>query len=200
MTKQTAGVCLGLLGPLLWLPRRGDIPLELGQWLGVARRLLASEIQKGGPKLSLSEGRKQQCMDFQADAMAQSFRANLDKKVNFATKVLNPGSNTGCVPSIPKKWTERPRFSGSLVERKRDGRRFGCWFAFPCECAGPPYINIVRGKLLLKNDHRAGIFKQCVSVRTHNAGKAVLLQGGRGINRERVFRPLSSRNCLASKM
>ena len=48
MRKQAAGVCLGLLGPLLWLPRRGDIPLELGQWLGVARRLLASEIQKGG--------------------------------------------------------------------------------------------------------------------------------------------------------
>ena len=30
--------------------------------------------------------------------------------------------------------------------------------------------------------------------------KAVLLQGGRGINRECVFQPLSSRNCLALKM
>ena len=122
MRKQAAGVCLGLLGPLLWLPRRGDIPLELGQRLGVARRLLASEIQKGGPKLSLSEGRKQQCMDFQAVAMVQNFRANLEKKVNFATKVLYPTFNTGCVPAVPKKLTERPRLSGSLVERKRDGK------------------------------------------------------------------------------
>ena len=122
MRKQAAGVCLSVLGPLLWLPRRGDIPLELGQWLGVARRLLASEIQKGGPKLSLSEGRKQQCMDFQAVAMVQNFRANLEKKVNFATKVLYPTFNTGCVPAVPKKLTERPRLSGSLVERKRDGK------------------------------------------------------------------------------
>ena len=122
MRKQAAGVCLGLLGPLLWLPRRGDIPLELGQWLGVARCLLASEIPKGGLKLSLSEGRKQQWIDFQAVAMAQHFRANLEKKVNFATKVLYPGSNTGCVRSTPKKLTERPRLSGSLIERKGDGK------------------------------------------------------------------------------
>ena len=61
-------------------------------------------------------------MDFQAVAMAQSFRANLDKKVNFATKVLYPTFNTGCVPAVPKKLTERPRLSGSLVERKRDGK------------------------------------------------------------------------------
>ena len=77
--------------------------------------------------------------------MVQNFRANLEKKVNFTTKVLYPGSNTGCVPAVPEKLTERPRLSGSLVERKHDGRTFGCWFAFPCECAGPPYVNIVRG-------------------------------------------------------
>ena len=83
MRKQAAGVCLGLLGPLLWLPRRGDTPLELGQWLGVARRLLASEIQKGGPKLSLSEGRKHQQDAFQAVAGLPRVRAPRKKNANF---------------------------------------------------------------------------------------------------------------------
>ena len=73
MRKQAAGVCLGLLGPLLWLPRRSDIPLELGQWLGVARHLLASEIQKGGPKLSLSEGGKQQLDGFSSSCYGAEF-------------------------------------------------------------------------------------------------------------------------------
>ena len=61
-------------------------------------------------------------MDFQAVATAQSFRANLEKKVKFATKVLYPNFNTGCVPAVPKRLTERPRLSGSLVERKCDGK------------------------------------------------------------------------------
>ena len=54
--------------------------------------------------------------------MVQNFRANLEKKVNFTTKVLYPGSNTGCVSTVSKKFIERPRRYGSLVERTRDGK------------------------------------------------------------------------------
>ena len=61
-------------------------------------------------------------MDFQAVATAQSFRANLEKKVKFATKVLYPNFNTGCVSTVSKKFIERPRRYGSLVERTRDGK------------------------------------------------------------------------------
>ena len=110
------------MGAILWSPCRDVIPVQMGPRQGVLSCLLTSEIPKGGAKLALSEGRKQQCMDFQAVAMVQNFRANLEKKVNFATKVLYPTFNTGCVPAVPKKLTERPRLSGSLVERKRDGK------------------------------------------------------------------------------
>lgn len=84
-------------------------------------------------------------MDFQAVAMVQKFRANLEKKVNFTTKVLYPGSNTSCVPAVPKKLTERPRLSGSLVEKMMMEGHLDVGLPFPVECAGPPYVNIVRG-------------------------------------------------------
>ena len=60
-------------------------------------------------------------IDFQTDATAHSFRPNLEKKANFATKVLYLGSNTGCVSTVSKTFIERPRLPGSLIERKRDG-------------------------------------------------------------------------------
>ena len=59
MKKQAVRVCLGVLGAIQCLPRIGDIPLELGQWLGITCHHLASEIPKGSPKLKLSEVRKQ---------------------------------------------------------------------------------------------------------------------------------------------
>ena len=58
MKKQAAGVCLEVLIAILWLPRRGDIQLEMSQQLAIASCLLASEIPKNGTKLSLSEVRK----------------------------------------------------------------------------------------------------------------------------------------------
>ena len=61
-------------------------------------------------------------MDFQAVARPHSFRAQLEENENFATKVLYPGSNTGCVSTVSKKFIERPRRYGSLVERTRDGK------------------------------------------------------------------------------
>ena len=57
-----------------------------------------------------------------------------------------------------------------------------------------------QGKLRLKNDLQASIFQQCVSLSTQYAGKAVFLRGRKGIIRVCVFRPLSSRDCLADKV
>ena len=50
MRKQAVGVCLKVQTAVLWLPRRGDIQLEMRQLLAVESCLLASEILKGGPK------------------------------------------------------------------------------------------------------------------------------------------------------
>ena len=60
MRKQAAGVCLRLLGAILWSPSRGDIPLQMGLQRGVVSCQLATEIKEGGAKLVLSEVRKQQ--------------------------------------------------------------------------------------------------------------------------------------------
>ena len=64
MRKQDMEEGLKAMSAVQLLPRWADIPLELGQWLGVASRLLASEIRKGWPKLSLSEVRKEQLDKF----------------------------------------------------------------------------------------------------------------------------------------
>ena len=64
MEKQAAGVCLEVLIAILWLPRRGDIQLEMSHWPGVVSRLLDSEVPKSGPKFLLSKGRKQLLDDF----------------------------------------------------------------------------------------------------------------------------------------
>ena len=49
---------------ILLLPRLVGIPLEMGQRLGVASRLLASHISKDSPKILLSQVRKQQLDGF----------------------------------------------------------------------------------------------------------------------------------------
>ena len=55
MRKQVAEVCLRVLVAILWLPWWSDIQLYIGQRLVIASSLLAFEIPKGGPKLSVSE-------------------------------------------------------------------------------------------------------------------------------------------------
>ena len=51
--KQAAGVCLIVLGPILWLPSGGDIPLQLNLLVGVGSHPTASEISKGGKEPAL---------------------------------------------------------------------------------------------------------------------------------------------------
>lgn len=60
MRKQPAVLCLRVLDAILWSPNRCDISLQMGLQQGVVICLLASEIQKGGEKLPISEVRKQQ--------------------------------------------------------------------------------------------------------------------------------------------
>ena len=96
----------------------------LWEWLRVACHLLVSEIPKGGISVSYlcKKEENSNLIDFQTDATAHSFSPNLEKKANFATTVLYPGSNTSCVSAVSKKFTDRPRLSGSLIERKHDGK------------------------------------------------------------------------------
>lgn len=54
MRKQAMAVCLKVLIAILWLPRRGDIQLEMSQQLAIASRLHAPGVLKGGTKLLLT--------------------------------------------------------------------------------------------------------------------------------------------------
>ena len=90
-------------------------------------------------------------------------------------------------------------FSRSLLQRKCDGRDVWMLVCLSLWDWRPSLQSHRQMKLLLKNDFQASVFKQCMTLSTQNAGKAMFLQGSIGINRECVFRPLSIRNCIASK-
>lgn len=90
---------------------------------------------------------------------------------------------------------------GSLDHPYRENLKeqtYGCCLPFPVR-VGPSIWSQPQGKLRLKNDLQARAFRQWVTLPTQNADKAILLQGRKGINREGVFRPLSTSNCLASE-
>ena len=53
-----------MLGAILWSPSQGVSPLQIGPHWEFGSHLLASEIQKCGAKLALSEVRKQQLDGF----------------------------------------------------------------------------------------------------------------------------------------
>ena len=61
---------LGILGAILFSPNQGDFSLQTGPWRGVASHLLASEMPKGGAKLTLSEAREQQLDRFSSSCEA----------------------------------------------------------------------------------------------------------------------------------
>ena len=60
-------------------------------------------------------------MDFQEEARLPHFRAHREKSRNFAM-VQYPGSHSRCVPAGSKNFPDRPRLTGSLLQRKRDGK------------------------------------------------------------------------------
>ena len=76
---------------------------------------------------------------------------------------------------------------------------FGCWSAIPCEYGGLPYGYTIRGICYWKMTSKQA-FSNSVTLSTMNAWEAKFLWGRKGINRESVFRSLSSMNCLTSRM
>ena len=56
----------------------------------------------------------------------------------------------------------------------------------------------VSREIWTENNLQENAFKQCETLGTQNAEKAIFLHGRKVINRECVFRPLSSRNSLVS--
>ena len=59
-------------------------------------------------------------MDFQEVARPACFRAHREKNGNFANKVQNPSSHSGCIPAESNNFPDWPRVSGSLLQVKRD--------------------------------------------------------------------------------
>ena len=60
-------------------------------------------------------------MDFQAVARSNHFRAQREKNGNFANKVYYVGSNSRCVSAESQNFPDRPRLTGSLLQRNCDG-------------------------------------------------------------------------------
>ena len=63
-TREQLQECLGMLGAMLWLPRRSDFPLDMAQPPGIVSQLFGPEITKGETNLLLSEVREQQLGGF----------------------------------------------------------------------------------------------------------------------------------------
>ena len=139
-------------------------------------------------------------MDFQAVARLNSFRAQREKNGNFANKVYYAGSNSQCISAGSQNFPDRPRLTGSLLQRNCDGTDIWMLVCFFLWEWGASLWCQPHGNLRLKNDVQASTFKQCETLRTQNFGKAIFFRGRKVINKECVFRHLSSRTCLASKM
>ena len=200
--NPTAEVTLQLSGKIKFC-QQGPVSRftldSTGNLLGVATCLLASEIPKDWPKLSLSEVRKQQLDGFSAVGRPQCFRASWGKNAKLPAWSSIQVHTQDVFLQYPRNFQT---ILGSLDLSYRENvmeQMLECLFAFPCECGGFLNGNTVR-KLLLKNDLQANIFKKCVTLRAQNAEKAMLLWWRKSINRECAFRHLSIRNCLDSKM
>ena len=74
----------------------------------------------------------------------------------LANKVQDPASHSVCVRAVSKHFPDRPRITGSFLQRKLDGTDILMLFACPCECGGFPYCNIVRGNFYLKMTSKQG--------------------------------------------
>ena len=93
----------------------------MAQWLGVAGRLFALELSEGGPKLSLTDGRKQQLDGFSSCCKAEPLEGPPREKWNFANKVYYAGSNSQRLSAGSQNFPDRPRLTGSLLQINCDG-------------------------------------------------------------------------------
>ena len=115
-------------------------------------------------------------------------------------KVRYSGSHSGCVPTGSKNFPYKPSLTRPLLQRNHDGRDIWMLVFLFLWVWGLSLRSKSQGKLRLKNDLQARAFKHCETLSTQNVGKAIFICGRKGINRECVFRPQSSKNCLASKV
>ena len=100
-------------------------------------------------------------------------------------------------PHASKKFPDRHRVTGSLLQRKCNGTDVGMLVCLSLWVWGPSLRSHPQGEVQVKKDLQASAFQQYVSLSSQCAGKDIFLRGRKGIKRECVFRPLSSRNCLA---
>ena len=78
-------------------------------------------------------------------------------------------------------------------------QRFGCWFAFPCECGDLPYSLSLRGNWERKMNSKQTL--QAVCFFQHTICLESHFPSLKKMHHQRVcFRHLSCRDCLASKM
>ena len=70
---------------------------------------------------------------------------------------------------------------------------FSLWVWGPSQSPWPQVT------LPLKNDLQGSTFKQCVTLSTQDAGKAIFIRGRKGIHRECDFNPLSCRKSFVSE-
>ena len=89
---------------------------------------------------------------------------------------------------------------GSLDRSSRENvmeQMFGCRFALPCECGDPPYALRLRGNCKWKMTSKQVLSAVCVT--QHRVFWECYLPSRKERHQQCVFRPLSCRNCLASK-
>ena len=135
-------------------------------------------------------------MDFQTVVRPSHSRAHREINANFATKVQYPGSHSWCVPTFPRNFqTDIESLDLSYRERWLN-RRWNVGLPF-LWVWGPSLQSHPQGKVWVKKELQASTLQPCVSLSPQYAGKDIFLWGRNGIKRECVFRPRSSRNCLA---
>ena len=122
------------------------------------------------------------------------------RKIGILPPSSIPSSHSVCVPAVSKNFPDRPRLTGSLLQRKCDGTDVFILVCLSLLVWGPSLRSQAQGKLWVKRKVQASTFKWWVSLSTEYPGKAIFFQGRKGNNRECIFRTLSCRNCLASKM
>ena len=139
-------------------------------------------------------------MDFQGVTRVHHFMGNREKNVNFGSKVQCSTSHSGCVSTVSKNFPKRPRLTRFLLQRQCDGTYVWMLVLLSLCIWGPSLWSHLPGKLLLKNDLQASILNQYVTLSPQNGGKAMILRGRKGLNGECVFKILSIKSCLDSKM
>lgn len=90
--------------------------------------------------------------------------------------------------------SDRPRLTGSLLQKKLNGTDIWMLVCHSPWVWGPFLWSQPQGKLRLKNDLQASVYKQFEILSTQNAGKAIFLPGGKTSSQSVLFRPLLGRN------